>query len=125
MATKSDWDGNERRAPSQDTIIRLVHESVNEIVTPQLTAIRDEVGEKLDTALEDFRKILKGHVDETFPEGPLVKHKEYHENKVKAAKSAEQLKADLFGWVIKGGIAIFFVLVTTGAIEVLKRELAK
>jgi hypothetical protein len=106
-------------------VIRIVHETVNDIVTPQLTAIRDEVSEKLDTALADFRAILKGHVDETFPEGPLVKHREYHENKVKAAKSAEQLKSELVGWIIKGGIAIFFVLVTTGAIEVLKRELAK
>ena len=125
MPPRTDWDGQERRAPSQDTIIRLVHESIDEIVTPRLEAIQDSVNNKIDAALEDFKVILKGHVDETFPDGPLIKHREYHENKVKAAKTTEQLKADLVGWVIKGGIAVFFLLISVGAMEILKRELAK
>jgi len=136
MPQKPDWDGQDRRAPSNDTIIKLVHETINDIVTPRLDDIQESVNSrvenlqasvttKIDTALVEFKEILKGHVTETFPEGPLLKHKEYHENKVKAAKTAEQLKADLMGWVIKGGIAVIFLLISVGAIEMLKRELAK
>lgn len=116
--------GPERRlvAPlTQDRVALMIEEAVDK----RLSTMESKLMAHIDSKFNDIHKVFTDHVEETFPPGPLHKHKAYHEGRIKSAEASEKIKFDLIGWGLKGSLMMVFMLVGWGALEWLKRELSK
>lgn len=98
---------------------------IRDAVDKRIGEAEDRLKEHMDEKINEIRKIFTSHVDEAFPDGPLVMHRRYHEGRIKSAETTEKIKTDLFGWAVKGVFGIVLLLIGMGALEWLKREMSK
>lgn len=96
--------------------LEQIKQLVQESVRVEIQSAEKRILEKLDEKFDKF-------VQETFPEGPLHKHKEYHESKIDSAETAKKIKTDLIGWAVKGILTIIITLVGWGALDYLGKAL--
>lgn len=122
----------------------MVTESVNERIAETETRIINHVNHSnaqfqlafntsIAKSLEDMQKSINQHIDnsvnklvkDAFPEGPIYKHKEFHESRIKNAENSDKIRTDLMSWAFKGVIGLVIFLIGIGALEWLKREMSK
>jgi hypothetical protein len=116
---------DERVAQAEDRIINHVNQANAQAQASMTLA--------LTRAMDDIKQSMHAHVDSkiadlthsAFPEGPIYKHREFHESRIRNAENNERIKGDLMSWAFKGVIGLFLILVGSGALEWLKRELSK
>lgn len=106
---------------SRDTVTVMVTNAVEN----RVKAMEERLIGQFTSTTEQIRAILTQHVSDAFPSGSLHKHREYHEERIKASDAADRIKADLVSWSIKGIVGLLIVLVGLGAMEWFKRELIK
>lgn len=113
----SEYSVADRRSVSMERVSLMIQESAAETTATLM--------QHMDGKFEQIHKLFQDHVENTFPPGPLHRHKEHHQGLIDSAESMKKLRQDLMGWVVKGGIGIVFVLIGMGALEWLKRELSR
>lgn len=96
--------------------LEQIKQLVQESVRVEIQSAEKRILEKLDEKFDSF-------TNEAFPEGPLHKHKEYHENKIDSAETAKKIKTDLIGWAVKGVVTIMLALMGWGALDYLGKAL--
>ncbi len=103
---------------------RMIHH-----VNTKTLEIVTKIDAMLQAATEHTDREIKRVIDEAFPEGPLYRHKDFHDGRIKqAAREAEReekIKTDLYSWVIKGALMTVGGMILLGFFEWLKRELNK
>ena len=138
-----DYKGPERRALKLEDIAVAVDEALDERLpttesiliahinakNAELAAAITTLSIKVDSALQaarlDTERQIKALRDEAFPDGPLYRHKDFHDGRIKQAEKEDRIKADLLSWAIKGGLGLVGAMVLLGFIEWLKREITK
>jgi hypothetical protein len=80
---------------------------------------------ELDERISAIQDVFTDHVQEAFPDGPLVGHKLDHEGRIKWAETKHKLGVDVLRYSLLGAVAFVFVLLGLGATEWLKQHITK
>ena len=78
---------------------------------------------ELDERISAIQDVFTDHVQEAFPDGPLVGHKLDHEGRIKWAETKQKLGVDLLRYSLLGAVGFVFVLLGLGALEYIKRAI--
>jgi hypothetical protein len=127
----TEYTGPERRLTREEVLLMI-----SNAVTTQAAQTEERLGKHIDAKFEAAFKqmderisaiqdVFTDHVNEAFPDGPLVGHKLDHEGRIKWSKTKEKLAEDMLAWIVKGAVGIVFLLVGLGALEWIKREFTK
>ena len=88
-----------------------------------------EIVTRIDTMLQSATahtdREIKKVVNEAFPDGPLYRHKDFHDGRIKQAEREDKIKTDVYAWLVKGGFALIGAMLLLGFVEWFKRELIK
>jgi hypothetical protein len=80
---------------------------------------------ELDERISAIQDVFTDHVQEAFPDGPLVGHKLDHEGRIKWAETKQKLGVDVLRYSLLGAVAFAFVLLGLGVTEWLKQTITK
>lgn len=98
---------------------------VEDVVDERLREVEQNLTKHMDEKFGQLNATFAQHVVDAFPSGGVHKHREHHQSLIDSAELAKRIRQDLIAWVIKGFIGLLMFLIAIGAIEWLKRELAK
>jgi hypothetical protein len=80
---------------------------------------------ELDDRVSAIQDVFTDHVQEAFPDGPLVGHKLDHEGRIKWAETKEKLTVDALRYLMLGAVAFVFLLLGLGLMEYIKKGIAQ
>lgn len=110
-----------RLAETESRLIQHFNAKCLEISTALMTKMDSVANHAVVHTDAEIRKLR----DEAFPEGPLYRHKDFHDGRIKQAQRDDQIKTDLYSWLLRGAIGLVGAMVLLGFIEWLKREMNK
>ena len=139
----ADYDGPDRRSLHIEHIADCMDEALDQRLphtesaliahanakTAEVLAAVNTLNAKIDGVLEASRqetarqiKVLR---DEAFPDGPLYRHKDFHDGRIRQAERDDKIRTDLTAWAWKGVLTVVGAMLLLGFIEWFKRELNK
>lgn len=134
------YEGPERRVAHRHQVADMVVEEMGKQLSElenrlirHINAKSLEVISKIDSLLQSAtrhtdREIARV-VEEAFPPGPLYRHRDFHDGRIKKAERdaerGEKIKTDLYSWAIKGALLTIGGMILLGFFEWFKRELNK
>ena len=120
-----------RSAMTEEKVLLLIANAMTantaEMEARIIKAINDNVDEKvtaLSKRVDDMHDVFEDHIQEAFPDGPLVGHKLDHEGRIKWAETKQKLGVDLLRYSLLGAVGFVFILLGLGALEYVKRAIA-
>ena len=116
-----DYIGPERRKTTKTDIALMVEEAVEE----RVGKAENKLMNHMDTKFNQLNSTCLQHVQDAFPKGDVRGHKDHHQTLIENAEVTKQLKVDMISWLLKGGIGFVLFIIGIGALEWIKRELAK
>lgn len=128
--------GRDRRSIPRHEIADMVSEEIagqladhESRLIQHINAKTLEVVSKIDVLLQAATlhtdREIKKVVDQAFPEGPLYRHRDFHDGRIKQAERDDKIKTDVYSWFIKGGMTLLGAMLLLGFVEWFKRELTK
>jgi hypothetical protein len=76
---------------------------------------------ELSESVEAMHDVFEKHIDEAFPDGPLLVHKLDHEGRNKWSEIKQRLGVDLIRYTLLGAVAFVFGLLGLGALQWIQR----
>ena len=115
---------HERLPATESALISHINQKNAELAT-SITALSLRMDSVLEAAQQDTSRQIKAMRDEAFPDGPLYRHKDFHDGRIKQAEREDRIKTDLYSWLLRGGLSLLLAMLLLGFVEWLKRELSK
>lgn len=115
----------ERRAGLTEEKVLLM---ISNAVSVQTAAMEERIIEaidkkfdsrfsELDERVSAIQDVFTDHVQEAFPEGPLLGHKLDHEGRLKWARTKERIAEDLVIWSVRGAVGTVVLLIGLGVVS--------
>jgi hypothetical protein len=114
----------DRRAGlTEEKVLLLISNAMTTNTAAMEERIIKAIDEKFDSRFNELSEsvaavhdVFEKHIDEAFPEGPLLGHKIDHEGRLKWQRTKERVAEDLVIWSVRGVVGTVVVLIGLGVV---------
>jgi hypothetical protein len=133
MSDPNQQSSPERRAGmTEEKVLLMIANALTAHTASMEQRIIDAIDNKFDSRFNELdervsaiQDVFTDHIQEAFPDGPLVGHKLDHEGRIKWAETKQKLGVDVLRYSLLGAVAFVFVLLGLGVTEWLKQNITK
>jgi hypothetical protein len=113
-----------RQGLTEEKVLLLINNSVATNTAAMEERIIKAIDEKFDSRfnelnerVSDIQNVFTDHVQEAFPEGPLLDHKLDHAGRLKWQRTKDRIMEDLVIWSVRGVVGTVVILLGLGVVS--------